>query len=62
MSYINVYTRTLINFKHPCLDHIFTKHNKIEAVLCTNITDHFSVILAIETKKETADLDKKHLK
>lgn len=53
-SLINIFTRTPINCKHSCLDHIFMKDNskvdsKIEAgVLQTNITDHFSTVVVLD--------------
>jgi len=58
MSLINVYTSTLIGQRQACLDHIFIKtgnamNSKFEArVIQTNITDHFSTVLAIEIIKE----------
>lgn len=63
MSLINVFTRTPIGQRHSCLDHIFIKsgnalNSKIEAgVIQTNITDHFSTVLAIETSKENSVLN-----
>ncbi|KAL4131531.1 hypothetical protein QTP88_008826 [Uroleucon formosanum] len=62
-SLINVYTRTPIGQRHSCLDHIFIKsgnalNSKIEAgVIQTNITDHFSTVLAIEINKEKSVLN-----
>jgi len=62
-SLINVYTRTPIDQRHSCLDHIFIKsgnalNSKIEAgVIQTNITDHFSMVLAIEISKEKSVLN-----
>jgi len=43
-SFINVYTRTLINAKHSCVDHIFVKNNNLlnnfqAGVIQTTITD-----------------------
>lgn len=53
-SFINVYTRTPITCTHSCIDHLFVKYNnydknRIEAgVIQTNISDHYSIVLAIE--------------
>jgi len=57
-SFINVYTRTPVGCAHSCLDHIFIKYNncidnRIEAgVIQTNISDHYSVIMALELKNK----------
>lgn len=48
------YTRTPITCNHSCIDHIFVKYsnydkNRIEAgVIQTSISDHYSIVLAIE--------------
>jgi len=56
-SFINVYTRTPINAKHFCIDHIFVKNNNLinqfqAGVIQTTITDQYSTLLLIPIIKK----------
>lgn len=56
-SHNNVYTRTPLNSRHSCSDHIFVKNNKLienfeAGVIQTTITDHYFTILAIPLIKQ----------
>jgi len=60
-SFINVFTRTPMDMRPSCLDHIFIKNVKkvkiVAGVLQINITNQFSIILSIENEKKTITKD-----